>query len=166
MVAVGEVMMHRSARRPLADVLTCLRIGCTIDNIGENRLANGEHRLKSASEMARMFHRYPAAIRRTLEIADRCAFRLDDLRYQYPDEAQDGEPAQDRLARLSREGLHWRYPKGAPAKIAARVEKELRLIGEMEYASYFLTVHDIVAFARAKASANCGPSVTNSPCPP
>ncbi len=150
MVAVGEVMMHRSARRPLADVLTCLRIGCTIDNIGENRLANGEHRLKSASEMARMFHRYPAAIRRTLEIADRCAFRLDDLRYQYPDEAQDGEPAQDRLARLSREGLHWRYPKGAPAKIAARVEKELRLIGEMEYASYFLTVHDIVAFARAK----------------
>lgn len=150
MVAVGEVMMHRSARRPLADVLTCLREGCTIDNIGERRLTNGEHRLKSASEMARMFHRYPAAIRRTLEIADRCAFRLDDLRYHYPDEGEDGEPAQDRLARLSREGLHWRYPKGAPAKITARVEKELRLIGEMGYASYFLTVHDIVAFARSK----------------
>ncbi|EPX76514.1 error-prone DNA polymerase [Litoreibacter arenae] len=150
MVAVGEVMMHRSARRPLADVLTCLREGCTIDNIGERRLTNGEHRLKSAIEMARMFHRYPAALRRTLEIADRCAFRLDDLRYQYPDEAQDGEPAQDRLARLSREGLHWRYPKGTPAKIVARMEKELRLIGEMNYASYFLTVHDIVAFARSK----------------
>ncbi|WP_340109978.1 error-prone DNA polymerase [Pikeienuella sp. HZG-20] len=150
MVAVGEVMMHRSARRPLADVLTCLRAGCTIDNIGERRLANGEHRLKSGDEMARMFHRYPAAIRRTLEIADRCAFRLDDLRYQYPDEAEDGEPAQARLARLSREGLRWRYPDGAPAKIAARVEKELRLIEEMEYAPYFLTVHDIVAFARSR----------------
>ncbi|WP_282128001.1 error-prone DNA polymerase [Roseobacter litoralis] len=150
MVAVGEVMMHRSARRPLADVLTCLREGCTIDNIGERRLANGEHRLKSANEMAQMFHRYPAAIRRTLEIADRCAFRLDDLRYQYPDEAQDGEPAQERLARLTRQGLHWRYPKGAPEKIAVRVQKELQLIGEMDYASYFLTVHDIVAFARSK----------------
>ncbi|WP_113913484.1 error-prone DNA polymerase [Roseovarius dicentrarchi] len=150
LVAVGEVMMHRSARRPLADVLTCLRISCTIDSIGERRLTNGEHRLKSSSEVARMFARYPAAIRHTLEIADRCAFRLDDLRYQYPDEAQNDEPAQARLERLSREGLHWRYPRGAPSKIVHRVEKELKLIGEMEYAPYFLTVHDIVAFARSK----------------
>ena len=150
LVALGEVMMHRSSRRPLADVLTCLREGCTIDTIGERRLTNGEHRLKSPSEMARMFHRYPAAIRRTLEIADRCAFRLDDLRYQYPDEARDGEPAQARLERLSREGLHWRYPEGPPARIVTRVDKELKLIGEMGYAPYFLTVHDIVAFARSK----------------
>ncbi len=135
---------------PLADVLTCLRLGCTIDTIGENRLTHGEHRLKSGADMARMFHRYPAAIRRTLEIADRCAFRLDDLRYQYPDEARDGEPAQDRLARLSREGLWWRYPDGPPAKIVSRVEKELTLIAEMGYAPYFLTVHDIVTFARSK----------------
>ena len=131
-------------------VLTCLRIGCTIDTIGEHRLAHGEHRLKSGADMARIFHRYPAAIRRTLEIADRCAFRLDDLRYQYPDEAHDGESAQDRLVRLSREGLLWRYPDGPPAKIVARVKKELKLIAEMEYAPYFLTVHDIVAFARSK----------------
>ncbi|WP_305970509.1 MULTISPECIES: error-prone DNA polymerase [unclassified Mameliella] len=150
LVALGEVMMHRSSRRPLADVLTCLREGCTIDTIGERRLTNGEHRLKSPAEMARMFHRYPAAIRRTLEIADRCAFRLDDLRYQYPDEARDGEPAQARLERLSREGLHWRYPEGPPARIITRVDKELKLIGEMGYAPYFLTVHDIVAFARSK----------------
>ncbi|ABV95725.1 DNA polymerase III, alpha subunit (plasmid) [Dinoroseobacter shibae DFL 12 = DSM 16493] len=150
LVALGEVMMHRSSRRPLADVLTCLREGCTIDTIGERRLTNGEHRLKSPAEMARMFHRYPAAIRRTLEIADRCAFRLDDLRYQYPDEARDGEPAQARLERLSREGLHWRYPEGPPARIVTRVDKELKLIGEMGYAPYFLTVHDIVAFARSK----------------
>ncbi len=150
MVAVGDVLMHRAARRPLADVLTCLRVGCTIDNIGEHRLANGERRLKSGVEMARLFHRHPAALRRTLEIADRCAFRLNDLRYQYPDEAQDGEPAQDRLERLAREGLHWRYPSGPPPKIVHRVEKELTLIREVDYAPYFLTVHDIVQFARAK----------------
>ena len=150
MVAVGNVLMHRSSRRPLADVLSCLRIGCTIDNIGQHRLANGERRLKSGSEMARLFHRHPAAVRRTLEIADRCAFRLNDLRYQYPDEAQDGEPAQDRLERLARDGLHWRYPSGPPPKIVHRVEKELTLIRELEYAPYFLTVHDIVQFARSK----------------
>ena len=150
MVAVGDVLMHRSARRPLADVLTCLRIGCTIDNIGEQRLANGERRLKSGAEMARLFNRHPAALRRTLEIADRCAFRLNDLRYQYPDEAQDGEPAQTRLERLTRAGLHWRYPDGPPPKIIHRVEKELTLIREVDYAAYFLTVHDIVQFARSK----------------
>ena len=150
MVALGNVLMHRSSRRPLADVLTCLRIGRTIDTIGEHRLAHGEHRLKSGADMARIFHRHPAAIRRTLEIANRCAFRLDDLRYQYPDEALDGEPAQNRLVRLSREGLRWRYPDGPPAKIVTRVKKELKLIAEMEYAPYFLTVHDIVAFARSR----------------
>ncbi|WP_051294395.1 error-prone DNA polymerase [Gemmobacter nectariphilus] len=150
MVAVGEVMMHRSNRRPLADVLTCIREGCTIDSIGDRRLANGERRLKSGAELARIFHRYPAAIRRTLEIADRCAFGLDQLRYQYPDEAQDGEPAQDRLERLTRDGLAWRYPGGAPSGIVTRVEKELRLIREVNYAPYFLTVHDIVQFARSR----------------
>ena len=150
LVAVGNVLMHRAARRPLADVLTCLRIGCTIDNIGQHRLTNGEHRLKSGAEMARLFHRYPAAIRRTVEIANACAFRLDELRYQYPDEAQDGEPAQARLERLTRKGLLWRYPDGASPKIVARVEKELALIRDVEYAPYFLTVHDIVAFARSR----------------
>ena len=149
MVAVGDVLMHRSARRPLADVLTCLREGCTIDSIGTRRLANGERRLKSGAELARLFHRYPAALRRTLEIANACAFRLDDLRYQYPDEATD-EPAQTRLERLSHEGLDWRYPDGAPPMILQRVEKELTLIREVGYAPYFLTVHDIVQFARAQ----------------
>ncbi|HCY98439.1 MAG: error-prone DNA polymerase [Rhodobacterales bacterium RIFCSPHIGHO2_02_FULL_62_130] len=150
MVAVGDVLMHRSARRPLADVLTCLREGCTIDTIGTRRLANGEHRLKSGAEMARLFSRHPAALRRTLDIANACAFQLSDLRYQYPDEAQDGEPAQDRLERLTRKGLHWRYPAGPPPKIIHRVEKELTLIREVDYAPYFLTVHDIVQFARSK----------------
>ncbi|OWJ79757.1 error-prone DNA polymerase [Haematobacter missouriensis] len=149
-VAVGNVLMHRSNRRPLADVLTCIREGCTIDAIGDRRLANGEHRLKSGDELARIFHRYPAALRRTVEIADRCVFRMDQLKYQYPDEARDGEPAQTRLERLAREGLVWRYPGGAPPKIVSRVEKELLLIAEVEYAPYFLTVHDIVSFARSR----------------
>jgi len=150
MVAVGDVLMHRAARRPLADVLTCLRLSCTIDNIGANRLANGERRLKSGDEMARLFHRHPAALRRTLEIADACAFCLDDLRYQYPDEALNGETAQARLERLTHEGLRWRYPAGPPPKIIHRVEKELTLIREVEFAPYFLTVHDIVQFARSQ----------------
>ena len=150
MVAVGDVLMHRAARRPLADVLTCLREGCTIDTIGERRLTNGERRLKSGAELDQLFHRHPGAIRRTLEIADRCAFRLDDLRYRYPDEEIGGEAAQTRLERLAREGLDWRYPSGPPPKIVHRVEKELRLIAEVEYAPYFLTVHDIVRFARSE----------------
>lgn len=150
MVAVGEVLMHRAARRPLADVLTCLRLGCTIDSIGQNRLTNAEHRLKSGADMARVFHRFPAALRRTVEIADRCHFSLDQLRYQYPDEALNGEPAADRLERLTRDGLRWRYPEGPPPKIVARVEKELILIREVAYAPYFLTVHDIVQFARSR----------------
>ena len=150
MVALGDVLLHRATRRPLADVLTCLRIGCTIDNIGPHRLINGERRLKTGAEMARLFHRYPATLRRTNEIANACAFRLDDLRYQYPDEARDGEPAQARLERLAQEGARRRYPNGAPPAIIARVGKELRLIHEMGYAPYFLTVHDIMAFARSK----------------
>ncbi|MDP0925585.1 error-prone DNA polymerase [Paracoccus onubensis] len=150
MTAVGDVLMHRAARRPLVDVLTCLRIGCTIDDIGLNRLTNGERRLKAGAEMARLFQHHPAAIRRTMDIADRCGFDLGHLRGQYPDEEQDGEPAQDRLERLVREGGIWRYPDGLPPKIAARVETELRLIAELEYAPYFLTVRDIVSFARSK----------------
>ncbi|MFC7705222.1 error-prone DNA polymerase [Plastorhodobacter daqingensis] len=150
LVAVGDVLMHRAARRPLADVLTCLREGCTIDTLGLRRLPNGERRLKAGEEMARMFHRHPAAIRRTMAIAARCGFSLDQLRYQYPDENRNGEPAQARLERLTREGLHWRYPEGAPPKIIHRVEKELTLVREVDYAPYFLTVHDIVAFARSR----------------
>ncbi|SED88582.1 error-prone DNA polymerase [Rhodobacter sp. 24-YEA-8] len=149
-VAVGDVLMHRSSRRPVADVLTCIREGCTIDNIGDRRLANGEHRLKSGEELSRIFQRYPAALRRTVEIADRCTFRMDQLRYRYPDETKNGEPAQARLERLTREGLAWRYPDGAPEKVMSGIEKELRLIAEVEYAPYFLTVYDIVSFARSK----------------
>ncbi len=150
LVAVGNVLMHRGSRQPLADVLTCLREGCTIDTIGARRLVNAEQRLKSGREMERIFHRYPAAIRRTIDIAAACAFQLDQLQYQYPDETRNNEPAQSRLERLCREGLHWRYPDGLSNQLCSRVKKELQLIEEMNYAPYFLTAHDIVKFARSQ----------------
>jgi len=151
MVAVGDVLMHRAARRPLADVLTCLREGCTIDTIGTRALPNAERRLKGAPDMARLFRRHPAAIRRTLEIAARCAFDLGELSYQYPDEVENGEPPQARLERLTHEGLARRCPAGIPERYHALARKELALVGELGYAPYFLTVHDIVAFARSRA---------------
>ncbi|MCH8467240.1 MAG: error-prone DNA polymerase [Roseinatronobacter sp.] len=150
MVAVGDVLMHAARRRKLADVLACLRLGCTIDGLGARALPNAEARLKSGAEMARIFARHPAAIRRTLEIADRCAFSLDELSYEYPDEIADGEPAQARLERLVQEGLWRRFPDGTPPDTAAKVAKELRIIKALGFAAYFLTVHDIVAFARGR----------------
>ena len=151
MVAVGDVLMHRAARRQLADVLTCMRIGCTIDNIGTRALLNAERRIKSPADMRRLFANHPAALRRTLDIAARCAFDLGELRYQYPDEISEaGETPLARLTRLAQEGLVRRYPSGAPERARGLMEKELRVVAELDYPAYFLTVHDIVQFARSK----------------
>lgn len=150
MVALGDVLMHRAHRRPLADVLTCLREGLTIDRIGTRALPNAERRLKSAAEMARIFRNHPAAIRRTLEIAARCAFDLSELSYDYPDEGNGSETAQGRLERLTRAGLARRCPDGIPERFQQLADKELALVGELGFAAYFLTVHDIVAFARSR----------------
>ena len=150
MVALGDVLMHEARRRKLADLLTCLRKGISIDALGAEALPNAERRLKSAREMARVFALYPAALRRTLEIADRCAFGLDELSYEYPDEVTNGEAAQTRLERLVGQGLWRRFPAGPPPDTMARVEKELRIIGNLGFAAYFLTVHDIVDFARSR----------------
>lgn len=150
MVALGDVLMHRAARRPLADVLTCLREGLTIDAIGTHALPNAEHRLKGPADMARLFRHHPDALAQTLQIARRCTFSLTDLSYEYPDEVAPGTSAQDRLRTLSFEGLARRFPGGADADTLAKVDKELRLIEKMRFAAYFLTVHDIVNFARAQ----------------
>ena len=150
MVALGDVMMHHARRRRLADVLTCIREGLTIDEIGRRALPNAERRLKSPAEMARLFRDHPAAIRRTLEIAGRCAFSLDELSYEYPDEISNGEAPQKRLERLTAEGLRKRFPRGVPADTLGKVEKELRIIGALKFAAYFLTVNDIVDFARSR----------------
>lgn len=150
MVAVGDVLMHRAHRRALADVLTCLREGLTIDAIGTRALPNAERRLKAASDMVRLYRNHPAALRRTLDIAARCSFELSELSYEYPDEISAGEAPQSRLERLAHAGVLRRYPKGAPAKVHALLDKELGLVEELGYAAYFLTVHDIVAEARSR----------------
>ncbi|WP_269584200.1 error-prone DNA polymerase [Roseibium sp. Sym1] len=150
MVAVGDVMMHHAGRRRLADVLTCLREGCTIDAIGTRALPNGERRLKAPDDMARLYRHHPAAFRRTLEIATRCSFDLSELSYEYPDEIMGGVPPQERLERLTYEGLENRYPAGVPEHALKLAEKELKLIAKLKFAAYFLTVHDIIGFARSR----------------
>lgn len=151
MVALGDVLMHRAKRRQLADVLTCMRAHVSIDEIGARALPNAERRLKSAVEMAGIFADHPAALRRSIEIAARCSFCLSELSYEYPDE--DGsaeEPAQARLERLVREGLAWRYPDGASEHVQSLVLKELGMVGKLGFAAYFLTVYEIVRFAKSR----------------
>ncbi|WP_376873439.1 error-prone DNA polymerase [Albirhodobacter sp. R86504] len=150
MVAIGDVLMHSGSRKQLADVLTCLREGITIDRIGTRALANSERRLKGAPDMARLFRHHPAALRRTVEIANRCSFDLSELKYEYPHEGSEGEPAQARLERLAREGVARRYPQGADARVQGLLEKELILVRDLRYAAYFLTVYDIVAEAKSR----------------
>ena len=150
MVAVGDVLMHHGSRRQLADILTCMRTGITIDQIGSRALPNSERRLKSAPDMMRMFSDHPAAIRRSVEIAGRCTFCLSELSYEYPDEVSGNDPPQTRLVRLTEEGLAYRFPTGVDDKTRAKIDKELTLIDKLGFAAYFLTVYDIVAFARSK----------------
>ncbi len=150
MVAIGDVLMHHGRRRQLADVLTCMREGIVIDQIGKRALPNAERRLKAAADMARLYHRHPAAVRRTLEIAVRCNFDLSELSYEYPDEIANGTSPQTRLEHLARQGLKKRYPEGATQRVHDLLEKELQLVKELKYAAYFLTVHDVVQEARSR----------------
>lgn len=149
-VASALPMMHHGARRRLADVLTAIRLGCRVDALGRRALANAETRLRSEAEMLRLFAGHEPAVQRSGEIAARLTFTLDALRYDYPSETKDGETAAQRLARLAWAGLDWRYPAGAPDKVRAQMTHELALIGKLRYAPYFLTVHDIVLFARGR----------------
>jgi error-prone DNA polymerase len=151
LVATNDVLYHSPARRPLQDVLTCIRERCTIDEAGWRLAANAERHLKAPAEMARLFRHSPEALAGTLELVDACRFSLDDLRYEYPDEvAAPGETAQQGLARLTWQGAAGRYPDGIPERVQASLEHELALIDRLGYAAYFLTVQDIVAFARSR----------------
>ena len=149
-VALGNVIMHTAARLMLADVLSCIREKTTIDELGRRALPNAERRIKSEFEMRRLFHDHPQALANTARIAEACPFSLDELRYEYPDEITDGLEPNERLRKLTEEGLVRRYPDAVPLKVRSMVEKELRLISELDYARYFLTVHDVVTFARSK----------------
>ncbi len=153
LLATNEVLYHHPARRPLQDVLTCIREKTTIEVIGKRLEANAERHLKPADEMARLFRDFPNAIRETLRFADRISFSLDQLKYQYPDEpVPPGKTAQQHLEDLTWAGVDKYF--GGVDKIAptlrATLNKELALIAELNYAHYFLTVHDIVHYARSQ----------------
>jgi error-prone DNA polymerase len=151
LVATNDVHAHTPLRRPLQDVLTCIREHCTIHEAGFLLHANAERHLKAPDEMARLFRDHPDAITRTVEIARACTFSLDELRYEYPvDPVPDGRTPRDELVRLTRLGADQRYPGGVPGKVQEQIKHEIDLIGQLDYAPYFLTVHDIVRFARER----------------
>jgi len=149
-VASALPMMHHGSRRKLADVLTAIRLGLRIEDLGRRALAHAEARLRSEAEMLRLFAGHEEAVYRSAAIAGRLDFRLDQLRYEYPSEIAGDETAAERLARLARSGLGWRYSAGIPETATRQMDHELALIGKLGYAPYFLTVHDIVAFARER----------------
>ena len=138
-------------RQPLGDVLTAVRCGCTVATAGELLFPNAQRYLRSPGEMALLFARYPEALRQTLEIAQQTTFSLDELRYEYPEElAPPGQTPMEYLTRLAWEGARNRYPQGVPDKVRGLVEHELQLIEELHYEAYFLTVWDLVVFARSR----------------
>ncbi|HVT54338.1 MAG TPA: error-prone DNA polymerase, partial [Dongiaceae bacterium] len=148
-VAINDVRYHAPERRMLADAIACIRHGCTIDAAGYRLQKNAERHLKAEEEMRRLFKGFEAAVDRSVEIAARCPYSMDELRYEYPTEViGPNETAQQTLARLTWEGAAWRYPGGIPADVRKQLDHELALIGELDYAPYFLTVHDIVRFAK------------------
>ena len=152
MVATNDVHYHVAERRALADVVTCIRKHCTVDTAGWRLAANAERHLKPAAEMARLFRDYPDAVARTAEIAERCRFSLEELRYDYPvDPVPSGDTPDEALARLAWAGAAERYSDGVPETVEKQIAHELNLIAELRFAPYFLTVHDIVRFARSRA---------------
>jgi len=154
LVAVNDVFYHAAERRPLADVLTCVREKCTLHEAGLRLTINAERHIKPPMEMARLFANFPDAIARTVEIARACRFCLGELKYEYPDEpVPEGKTAQQHLEDLTWAGARERYsldryPEGIPADVQKRLHDELKLIAKLDYARYFLTVYDVVAFAR------------------
>jgi error-prone DNA polymerase len=156
LVATNDVHYHAPERRPLADVLTCIREKCTIAEVGFRLAANAERHLKPPAEMARLFAAFPDAIERSVTIANACRFSLDELRNEYPDEpVPPGKTAQQHLADLTWQGAKGRYPRhlypeGIPPDVIRRLDEEFAIIAKLDYARYFLTVHDVVAFARSQ----------------
>jgi error-prone DNA polymerase len=151
LLATNEVLYHHPARRPLQDVLTCIREKTTIETIGKRLEANAERYLKPAHEMARLFRDFPEAIKETMRFAGRIKFSLDQLKYQYPDEpVPPGKTAQQHLEDLTWAGVDQYFTNAIDDGLRATLRKELDLIAELKYAHYFLTVHDIVRYARSQ----------------
>jgi error-prone DNA polymerase len=152
LLATTDALYHHPTRNPLADVLACIRHKCTVAEAGYRLEANAERHLKAAAEMHRLFADHPHVVARSLEIAQRITFDLEQLRYEYPDEpVHAGKTPQAYLEELTWKLAAERYPDGIPNQVKALLEKELRLIAELDYGRYFLTVYDIVRFARENA---------------
>ena len=150
-VATNDVLFHDPSRRLLQDVLTCIRYTCTIDELGHRRERYADRYLKTTDEMLRLFERYRDAVARTREIMDRCNFDIGKIKYQYPDERSHPElTPQQCLEKFVWLGAEKRFPEGVPEKVVAQLNSELELIEKLGYASYFLTVHDIVHYARSQ----------------
>ncbi|HEU5286485.1 MAG TPA: error-prone DNA polymerase [Sphingomicrobium sp.] len=149
-LATNDIHYHAPDRRPLQDVMSCIREKVTIASAGYLLNPNAERHLKSPAVMAGLFARWPQAIESTREFADALDFSLDELAYEYPLETvPDGRTPQQHLEHLTREGARQRWPGGVPAKVEQQLRHELELIRRLDFARYFLTVHDIVAFARS-----------------
>ena len=149
-VATNDVHYHHTYRRELQDVMTCIREKCTIRNAGFRLHQNAERHLKSAVEMQRLFQQYPAMVEVTQRIAECCNFSLSELKYRYPKEVAEGRDPQEVLRQLTHEGALRIYGDRIPSKVSKAIEYELKFIHEMNYAEYFLTVHDLVAYARER----------------
>ena len=148
-IATNDVLYHAEPRRVLQDVVTAIREGCTVEALGRRRERSAGRFLKPPEEMARLFERWPGAAERTAELAGRARFDLSSVEYQYPDQSDEaGRGAQDALAHAVGAALPRRYPGGCPPKVRALIARELALIGELDYAPYFLTVDRIVRAAR------------------
>ena len=151
LVAANDVHYHVPERRYLQDVLTCIREHCTLATAGHRLPANAERHLRPLDEIHRLYARLPGAIERTCEIADRCRFSLDELRYEYPEElCPPGKTPMQFLRELTWHGAKKRFGNGLPMHIRDMIEHELALIGELRYEPYFLTVWDLVRFARSR----------------
>ncbi|RWQ13380.1 error-prone DNA polymerase [Mesorhizobium sp.] len=151
LMATNDVLYHTSERRRLQDVLTAIRLNLPVAEAGLELAANAERHLNPPMEMARLFRRHPQALAQTQHFAGELSFSLSDLQYNYPDEpTESGLGPQAELERLAREGAAIRYPSGVPADVTRRIREELALIERLNYARYFLTVYDIVKFARSQ----------------
>jgi len=148
-VGVNEVLYHDKLRRPLQDVLACIRGGKVLSEAGHTICSNAEHDLKPAQELERLFADDLACLRRTLEIAEQCTFSLDDLRYRYPEEhLPSGQSEQGWLRELTFRGARTRYQGKVPDEVRTQIERELRIIRKLDYGGYFLTMYEIVQYCR------------------
>ncbi|MFE0017292.1 error-prone DNA polymerase [Mesorhizobium sp. NPDC059054] len=151
LMATNDVLYHTPERRPLQDVVTAIRLNVPVAEAGFELAVNAERHMKPATEMARLFRRYPQALEQTRRFAETLQFSLSELKHNYPDETtEEGVDPQTELERLTWRGAHNRYPEGIPEKVDRLIRHELAIVEQKNYARYFLTVHDIIRYARSE----------------